>query len=55
MYKASDSSSENWETMKEIIDDYNLSGYDVLNLLTDWHGLCLLDKSFMENLIDCEL
>ena len=55
MYNASDSSSENWDTMKEIIDDYNLSGYDVLNLLTDWHGLNLLDRGFMENLIDNEL
>ena len=55
MYKASKDSSENYETLIEIISDYGLSAEDVLIYLTDWHGLSLLSESFMENLIDCEL
>jgi hypothetical protein len=55
MYNASNDNSENYSTMEEIINDYNLSGIDVLNYLVDWHGLDLLSKDFMENLIDCEL
>lgn len=54
-YEASSNSSENYETMERIIEDCGFDGKDVLNLLTDWHGMCLLSKGFMENLIDCEL
>lgn len=55
MYKASYDSSENWDTMMEIIRDKGLDAEDVLRYLTDWHGMQLLDHEFMENLIDCEL
>lgn len=55
MYEASFNTSENYETMLDIIRDNGLSGEDVLQLLTDWHGLDLLSQDFMENLIDCEL
>ncbi len=30
----------------------NLSGEEVINLLTDWHGLQLLDEGFKEFLED---
>lgn len=55
MYEASTDTSTNYETMEQIIEENGLSGLDVLNYLTDWHGLSLLDFDFMENLIDCEL
>ena len=45
---------DNWNEMERIIEHYNLSGMDVLRLLTDWHGTCLLSNDFMENLRDCE-
>lgn len=55
MYEASKDTSKNYETMERIISDYGLSGEDVLNYLTDWHGISLLSESFIQNLIDCEL
>ena len=55
MYEVSNDNLQNWDTMIEIINDKNLSGEDVLRYLTSWHGMSLLDKDFMENLIDCEL
>ena len=55
MYEASSDSQENWNTMEEIIRDYGWDGMDVLRYLTDWHGMQLLDREFMENLINCEL
>ena len=55
MYKASNDTSKNYETMEAIIKDCGWDGVDVLNILTDWHGLSLLSEAFMENLINCEL
>lgn len=55
MYKASYDTSENWNTMEKIIDDLNLDAKDILQYLTDYHGLSLLSYDFMQNLIDCEL
>lgn len=55
MYEASNNTSENFETMEQIIEEYGFDGVEVLKLLTDWHGLDLLSHDFMENLIDCEL
>ena len=55
MYEASNNTNENWETMEQIISDTGADGMQVLQWLTDWHGLSLLNKDFMENLIDCEL
>jgi hypothetical protein len=37
---------EIWDTLCE------LSGEEVLNLITDWHGLYLLDEKFKEFLED---
>ena len=54
-YEASSDYGKNWDTMMQIIKDYNLDAEDVLRYLTDWHGMCLLDHPFMENLIECEL
>lgn len=55
MYESNSDTNENYTTMETIIADYGLSGEDVLRYLTDWHGLQLLDKDFMDNLINCEL
>ena len=55
MYETSRNTSDNWDTMMEIINDYGFTAEDMLRLLTDWHGMYLLDQSFMENLINCEL
>lgn len=55
MYEPSNDSCDNYATMEQIINEYNLSGEEVLRYLTDWHGLQLLDYDFMDNLISCEL
>ena len=55
MYEASCNSSENYETFKEMINDNGWSAEDVLDYLTDWHGLSLMSEGFIQNLIDCEL
>ena len=55
MYNASWDSRENYDTMMEIIMVYGLSAVDVLDYLTDYHGLSLLSEAFMENLIENEL
>ena len=55
MFKASTDTSENFNTMEEIINDTGADGMQVLQWLTDWHGLDLLDEDFMQNLINCEL
>ena len=52
MYKASVDTSENWDTMVELISEYNLDAENILQYLTDWHGLQLLDQNFMENLFE---
>lgn len=54
-YTVSKDTAENYITMESIIADNNLSAEDVLQYLTDWHGLSLLSEDFMQNLIDCEL
>ena len=52
MYKASVDTSENWVTMIELISEYNLDAEDILQYLTHWYGLQLLDSNFMENLFE---
>lgn len=44
----------NYEKMEQIINKYNLSGEDVLQILTDWHGTDLVNDDFMENLENCK-
>lgn len=55
MYEASSDYSKNWDTMMQIIEDRNLDAEDVLEYLVSWHGMQLLDQSFIENLINYEL
>lgn len=55
MYTASMDTSENYETLMEIANEYNWDAEDMLRYLTDWHGLQLLSHDFIQNLIDCEL
>ena len=55
MYEASYDTSTNYDTFMEMINDNNMSAEDVLNYLTDWHGLSLLSYDFIQNMIDCEL
>ena len=55
MYEASSDTNKNWDTLMEIINNYGWTAEDMLRHLTDWHGMQLIDKVFMENLIDCEL
>ena len=52
MFKASTDTSENFNTMEKLIDEYNLDANDILQYFTDWHGLQLLDQNFMENLFE---
>lgn len=46
--------SENYNALSEMIERNNLSGTEVLDLFTDYFGLQLCSKDFMENLQDCE-
>ena len=55
MYETSYDTSKNYETFMEMISDNGWSAEDVLNYLTDWHGLSLMSEDFIQNLIDCEL
>lgn len=54
-YKASWDTSENWNTIIDIANNYGWTAEDMLRYLTDYYGLQLLSESFMQNLIDCEL
>ena len=44
----------NSELLLSLINEENLSGEEVFNMFTDWHGTSLCTKDFMENLRDCE-
>lgn len=55
MYEVSWDTAKNYNTMEELIEDYNLTAHDILDYFTDWHGLQLLSESFMRNLIEVEL
>lgn len=46
--------SENANNLLEIIKEREMSGEEVFNLFTDWHGSCLVTKEMCENLRDCE-
>ena len=46
--------SKNYDALSEMIECNNLSGTDFLDLFTDYFGLQLCSKDFMENLQDCE-
>ena len=52
MYEVSWDTCKNYNTMESLIEDYGLSAHDILDFLTDWHGLQLLDEAFMKNLFD---
>ena len=44
----------NYDKMEKCIEDMNLSGKEVLDAITDWHGLQILSDELIENLRDCE-
>lgn len=44
----------NYDYFCDLIDAYNLSGEDVLRLLTAYHGLKLISDDFIENLTTVE-
>lgn len=52
--KISNDGANNYNILSDLIERENLTGIDVLDILTDYHGLQLLTKDFMENLRDCE-
>ena len=45
---------QNMILLSEIIEEYNLTGEQVLNLFTNWHGTQLCTKEFLENTMECE-
>lgn len=45
---------ENYNALSEMIESNNLSRTEVLDLFTDYFGLQLCSKDFMENLQDVE-
>ena len=54
MYKIVTDTIENGKSLYEIIVDRNMSGEEVFNMFTDWHGMQLITKAMCENLRDCE-
>ena len=42
----------NYEKFVEVIEKNNLSGEDVLQIMTNYHGLCLMSDGFIEYLGD---
>ena len=40
--------SANYETVVDYINEYNLTGEHVLDLLTDYHGLQIMTNDFVE-------
>ena len=42
----------NTEIFYKFLEEYNLTGEEVANLFTDYHGTQLLSDDFMENLVD---
>lgn len=46
--------TENAENLYKIIRDKNMSGEEVFNMFTDWHGTQLVTRAMCENLRDCE-
>lgn len=47
---ATNDTFRNYEQLAEFISEYNLSAIDVLDLFTNWHGLQLLTKDFIEDI-----
>ena len=54
-YSISDNADDNWSTMMQIIEDTGADAETVLRWITNWHGTQLLNRDFMENLVNCEL
>lgn len=55
MYEATNDTGLNYDTFTEMIKDHGWSAEQVLDYLIMWHGMDLLSKEFIQNLIDCEL
>lgn len=54
MKKISNDTRENYNLLEELIESNGISGREVLDIFTDYFGLQLCSKDFMENLRDCE-
>ena len=46
--------NNNLEKFLDVIEEYNLSGDEVLKLLTDWHGTQLISDKFLKNLAEVD-
>ncbi len=53
-YKITNDTSENANNLLEIIEEREMSGEEVFNLFTDWHGTGLVTREMCENIRDCE-
>lgn len=53
-YKIVNDTIENGNNLYEIIVDRGMSGEDIFNLFTNWHGMQLVTRAMCENLRDCE-
>ena len=54
MKRITNDTSENYDLLAELIEKDNLSGKEVLDMFTDYFGLQLCSKDFIENLRGCE-
>ena len=54
MKKITNDSQENMLLLSEIIEEYGLTGEQVLDIFTNWHGTQLCTQEFLENIMKCE-
>ena len=54
MCKIVNDTIENGMNLYEIISNRGMSGEEVFNMFTDWHGMQLVTREMCENLRDCE-
>lgn len=54
MKKLTNDSYENMLLLSEIIEEYELTGEQVLDIFTNWHGTQICTQEFLENIVECE-
>lgn len=52
MFEATYDTSKNYEIFEQMIEEYNLSGIDILDFFTNYHGLQLLTEDCTQDFID---
>lgn len=45
---------ENYNKLLAYIEETGMTAEELLNALTDWHGMSIISDEFIENARDCE-